>query len=393
MNNKLVSLLVLVGIAIGLSACGGGGSGGSGGGGNDSVYPPPNPAQGTYLYNGESYLYTALPQPSESLIGGVLTQPYPSSYLPNGLTDPYGLQIAYGYDAEPKIAGMTALVTMLNGGAICSATPVKYDESSNTTFLIGAAHCFVANKTNPQALTASNIYGSDTLKVYYGTSFNDAAATYGVKAIYLPTRYCYGAIFSGIGDDLCPNFVPSDGGEGNDIAVIQISGQFGDPVNYPYPRLVESSQYPTPYTMAPVLSIGYGINNQAPNSNAKCGTSDKPCGTMFYVANYQYQTSNSTGYHYLYNSYYNSNSLGSGYTALVCGGDSGGGDLFWTGNDWILLSEHTYGPSEACGTFYNYLPNGATNVSAYYNWIMSILDSSDPITSCRNSTDCVTNAL
>lgn len=408
MNNKLVSLLLLVGTAIGLSACGGGNNGsggGGGGGGNGSVYPPPNPAQGTYVYNGKSYLYTALPQPNITH-GGVLTKSYPSSYLPNGLSN--SLQIAYGYNDDVKVAGIAALVTMVTyyfdinnnlkeGLSICSATPVKYDESSNTTFLIGAAHCFVKNKTDARKLTDANIYAPEKLKVFYGKNIVDYPTEYNVKAVYLPTSYCYNAKFeSGYS---CPNFEPNDGvknGQGNDIAIIQIESQFASAISPVYPEVVESSQYPDTYTMAPILSIGYGISTQTPVPEDTSCTMGSTCAKMFYVANYQYTASltTNTGYQYLYNSFYNNNQLGIGYTALVCGGDSGGGDLFWTGNKWILLSEHTYGPGDACGTFYDYLPNAATNVSAYYDWIMNIMNSPDPVATCRSSSaNCVTNAL
>jgi secreted trypsin-like serine protease len=147
--------------------------------------------------------------------------------------------------------------------------------------------------------------------------------------------------------------------------------------------------------MAPVLSIGYGVNTQWPNSNASCDTPTK-CATMFYTANYQYWQQNTTGYNYLYNSYYNAGGFGQfGYSSLICGGDSGGGDLFWDGNNnnWLLLSEHTYGPNGACGTFYNYLPNAATNVSAYYDWIQSIIEDHSPVDNCKSGAiaNCVTN--
>lgn len=397
MNNKLISLLVLVGTAIGLSACGGGGSS-SGGGGSNSVSPPPNPAQGTYLYNGVPTPYTDLPQPSGVSPYNTIfaNTTYPDSYLPNGLSDPYlSLQIAYGGSTNSNMAYLTALVKMTTpqGGSICSATPVKYDSSSDTTFLIGAAHCFVDNKTSSTTLSSSNLYLPNQLKVYYGTDSATREA-YPVVGVYLRDDYCYGAKFNSSGS--CPNFEPNDGepnGQGNDIAIIQVDGKFGESAFYP--RLAKADEYPQPYTMAPILSLGYGINTQSPNSSASCSTSDKACGTMFYVANYQYAASPSSniGYQYLYNSYYNNNSFGSGYTALICGGDSGGGDLFWTGKDWILLSEHTYGPGDACGTFYKTLPNAATNVSVYYDWIMNIMNASDPVATCKNSTDCVTNAL
>lgn len=410
MNNKLVSLLVLVGTAIGLSACGGGGSGGSGGGGNSSVYPPPNPAQGTYLYNGESTLYTDLPQPSSVSPYNTIfaNTTYPNNYLPNDLSDPYlSLQIAYGDSTNSNMAYLTAYVKMtgvtyiMDDGitrgktnTLCSATPVKYDSVSNTTFLIGAAHCFVDEKLNKYSLSSSDLLTTAQVKVYYG-AFEGAMTRYDVVGIYLPNNYCYGNEFeSGYS---CTNFEPNDGvpnGQGNDIAIIQINGKFGE--SEFYPRLAKANEYPQPYTMAPILSLGYGINTQSPKSKSSCGNSNEPCGTMFYVANYQYAASPSSniGYQYLYNSYYNNNSFGSGYTALICGGDSGGGDLFWTGKDWILLSEHTYGPSEACGTFYNTLPNAATNVSAYYDWIMNIMNSPDPVEKCRShSANCATNAL
>jgi hypothetical protein len=85
--------------------------------------------------------------------------------------------------------------------------------------------------------------------------------------------------------------------------------------------------------------------------------------------------------------------LYAGYASLICGGDSGGGDIFWTGNKWILLSEHTYGPTSVCGTFYSYLPNGETNVSSYYNWLENIIMNKNPIADCTNGLipNCVTN--
>lgn len=369
-----------------LVACngGGGGSSGSNGGGGSSFADnpvPPSAVQPVGSYNGQSY--ASLGQPTG------FTAAYPSSFWPNGLPS---LQIAYGNNAESNIANLTAYVTM--GNYLCSATPIKYDPNTNTTFLIGAAHCFVNNKTSPTTLSRANLLAATTLNVYYGV--NSGAANwdgYPVAAVYLRQDYCYNATFSSGSE--CPNFSPNDGitnGQGNDIAVIQISGRYADPESYP--QLAQSSQYPTPYTAAPVLSIGYGINTQTPNGNANCGTSTTPCGTMFYTANYQYWQQDTTGYHYLYNSFYNNGGFGqSGYTALVCGGDSGGGDLFWNGSNWLLLSEHTYGPSDSCGTFYNYLPNAATNVSMYYDWIQSILTSPTPVASCSNGSiaNCVTN--
>lgn len=376
-----------------LVACNGGGGGSSsGGGGSDpSFVTDPTPPSaimpaGTYNVKGESVPYYQLSQPTG------LVESYPNAFWPNGLLS---LQIAYGNNSESNIANLAAYVRM--GNSLCSATPVQYNESSNTTFLIGAAHCFVKNKDSATTLSRANLSPTSVLDVYHGVNAESITerTKYVVTAVYLRQDYCYNATFSGVGNDECPNFSPSDGalnGQGNDIAVIQISGKFGDPESYP--QVVPANEYPTPYTGAPVLSVGYGINTQTQNSAAECSNSLQPCGTMFYVANYQYWQQDTTGYHYLYNSFYNAGGFGaSGYSALICGGDSGGGDLFWTGTKWILLSEHTYGPGGACGTFYSSLPNGATNVSAYYDWIQSILTNSTPAVSCSNGSiaNCVTN--
>lgn len=380
MKKKLIGIVCL----FALTACG------SGGGGSTTTQPidpnfaedptPPSPYPTPGDYN--------LGQPTG------LTESYPSAFWPNNLHN--ALQIAYGNNSESQIANLTAYVTM--GNALCSATPVYYDASNNRTFLIGAAHCFAQSKTSPTMLYSSNLLPTSSLSIYNGVSKVKGMVSYSVEAVYLRQDYCYNATFASGGE--CLNFTPNSGAgtQGNDIAVIQVAGQYADPESYP--QLARASQYPTPYTMAPVFSIGYGINTQSPNSSATYGTSTQPCGTMFYTANYQYWQQDATGYHYLYNSFYAdaSNttygaSPGTGYTSLVCGGDSGGGDLFWTGSKWILLSEHTYGPNSACGTFYSYLPNGATNVSAYYDWIQSIIKDPTPAVNCKNGTiaNCVTN--
>jgi hypothetical protein len=387
MRKALLSIISIVATASAVVACGSGGSGSTPPNPNptfadDPTPPSPNPQSG--MYGGVPFANLT---PPSSVAGGALANPYPSTYLPNGLQS---LQIAYGKNEESAVANLSAYVTM--GSLLCSATPVKYDQSSNTTFLVGAAHCFVDFKSNAATLQPSNITPLNLLNVYFGVNGNNP---YIVRAVYLRTDYCQGSTFTG-GNDECPNFSPNQGvinGQGNDIAVIQITGKYGNPESYPYPEVVPASQYPTTYSMAPVLSIGYGVNTQTPSYNDR----NLPRSTMYYVAGYQYWQQDTTGYHYLYNSFYNTNTsypYSSGYTALICGGDSGGGDLFWTGSKWILLSEHTYGPSKACGTFYNYLPNAATNVSAYYDWIQSIIRSgNDAVANCKNGIidNCVTN--
>ncbi len=384
MKKKLIGIVCL----FALTACGGGG------GGSSTATQPIDPN-----FADDPTPASPYPTPGNYNLGQPtgLTESYPSAFWPNNLHN--ALQIAYGNNSESQIANLTAYVQM--NGSICSATPVYYDANNDRTFLIGAAHCFVQNKTSATTVYATNlIQPSSNLKISNGVGSSSWNQTKLIEAVYVRQDYCYNSTFTGVNGDECPNFTPNSGAgtQGNDIAVIQVAGQYAHPESYP--QLARASQYPTPYTMAPVFSIGYGINTQSPNSSATCGTSTQPCGTMFYTANYQYLKQDATGYHYLYNSFYAdaSNttygaSPGTGYTALVCGGDSGGGDLFWNGTNWLLLSEHTYGPYGACGTFYSYLPNAATNVSAYYDWIQSIIKDSTPAVNCKNGSiaNCVTN--
>jgi hypothetical protein len=365
-----------------LIACGSGGSN-NGGFQNDPTPPSSNPSIGNYL----GTLYSELGQP----IG--LNQPYPSSFWPNNLP---AFQIAYGSNSESSIANLSALVRLKH--SICSATPVHYDSQSNTTFLISAAHCFVTSKTSPTILNRNDLMAASDVAVYHGvgSSLDNWDANYDVKALYLRQDYCYNGIFATGGE--CQNFTPQEGasgGQGNDIAIIQIVGQYADPESYP--QIVPAAQYPQTYSMAPVLSIGYGINTQTPigDTPPSC-TVGSNCAVMYYTTNYQYWQQDTTGYHYLYNSYYNNGAFGQhGYTSLICGGDSGGGDLFWNGSRWLLLSEHTYGPSDVCGTFYSFLPDASTNISAYYDWAQSIIYNSDPVTACNNGSiaNCVSNGM
>lgn len=309
---------------------------------------------------------------------------YPRAYFPTYVTTTASakLKIAYGRNSDIQVANLTALVTM--GGGFCSATPVWYDPVLNSTFLIGAAHCFESDKK----AVAGQLLASDILPLnILGITQTGPGqwASYPVQAVYLRQDYCNGETYSAGG---CPQF---NGNYRHDLAIIQISGKYADPKLYP--QIESAAKYPQPGGMAPILSIGYGGYTQTPLDDVTAA----PGGSLFYVANYFYQYSADSGFYYLHNSYYNNGAFNqSGYTTLVCGGDSGGGDLFWTGKHWILLAEHTY-MSGQCGSFYSYLPNGSTNVSSYYAWIESIIQNKSAagsIEDCSSGVipNCVTNA-
>lgn len=398
--------MCLVSSVILLSACG---SGGAGGDGPTSAEPYPYPKPGNY--NGTPY--TQLGQPAG------FTASYPQQFLPNNLPQ-YGLQMAFGNNSEAALIDLVAYIQVSNipypyppsnmVNDICSATPIYYDNIHDRTWFVSAAHCFTKQKQFANRVVESDIWSrSQPISIMSGKYGNRAESSN--VTVFLPKDYCLGSSFAASSSSSyggsCPHFTPDDGGQGNDIALFYIGGYFRHNTdNSRLPKIAPPESYPDTYTMAPVLSLGYGINTQAPNYDAKCSTSTEPCGTMFAVVNYQYGVSNNTGYHYLYNSYYNSGAFGSsGYTSLVCGGDSGGPDLFWTGSEWILLSEHSYGPvvdgNGVCGGFFDYLPNGATNVSVYYSWLQSIIYSdhsyttprANPVLDCKANANGVTNCV
>lgn len=368
---KQISKLMILSTISLLCACGSGASSSTSDSGFVDKPVPPSPYPSTGSYNGIPY--------------SQLGQPTGLSSYPDGIL-PKSLQIAYGYANESSaIANLTAFVAI--NSSICTATPIKYDSVSNTTFLVSAAHCFIHSKENASETTSIDMIPVSDITVSYGSAF-PWIKTYQVNAVYIPKNYCFNSTFAIRSE--CSNFSPNSGSntQGNDIAILQIKESFG--IIESYPKLAEESQYPQTYSMAPVLSVGYGLYTQEPITSSSCTN----CGNLYYVANYQYWQQDATGYHYLYNSYYaNNSSYGSGYAALSCDSDSGGGDLFWDGKNWLLLSEHAYGPTNACGTLYSYLPNAATNVSAYYEWIKNIIDNTDPKSNCKNGSiaNCTTN--
>jgi hypothetical protein len=378
-------LLILVSLVIVLSACGGGGGGSGGGSSTPTVYPDPNQTPGTY--NGVPYSQLGYPPG--------LTD-YPNVYFPTFATtstNRYVPQIAYGYNTNQQIINLTGEVTAstsvdYNDGLtfFCSATPVKYDPESDWTFLVTAAHCVVNGKQNLQTVLPTDLF--PYTNVYYGMGLGTSTqpTVLNAIAVYVMNNYCYDDSFPK--GETCSNFNTDDqassSGQSNDLAIIQVQGQFGDPESYP--QIAPASAYPAQLSMAPVLSIGYGYNTQSPQPDSSLTGNQ-----MYYVANYYYLQDNSTGYHYLQNSYFNSSQ--NGYASLICSGDSGSGDIFWTGQNWILMSVHSYGFGNSCGAYFPSPSNYATNVSAYYDWVMGILNSSTPIADCKNGiiSNCVTN--
>lgn len=290
------------------------------------------------------------------------------------------LQIAYQSSVDPRVEDLVGLLTVDvgDGYSICSATPIAYDAQSDRTTLVTAAHCVTATKSDPNALKPQDLYPVQDLYISQGIqAFSDPVHVFDVVSVYVPNNYCNGSKFlvDENGAYYCPNLKYKAGTQGNDIAVVVISGKFGDPQKYA--QIAALPEYPTVGTKPTVLSVGFGVVN-GPGFEEVWPSHGIQA---FAISNYLYGEINAQGYHYLLSSFFNEQQKG--YAALVCSGDSGGGDFFWDQKDgqagrWILIAEHTYGPSGVCGGFYKNLythGNGATNVGHYYDWVNAIVNS------------------
>lgn len=291
------------------------------------------------------------------------------------------LEIAYQSTANRKIEDLVALVTVNVGigFSICSATPIKYDSSLDKTVLVTAAHCLIKSKPDLNNLYQNDIYPLASINVIQGiNAMVDPVNIFKVDAVFVYSKYCDGSSFYNNGS--CPNLIYKAGTEGNDVALLEIKGKFGNPEHYP--KIATLDHFPAVYTKAPVLSLGYGVVNGEGNQEIVPDGGVK----AFATTNYLYASSDHVGYHYLHNSIFNEEHKA--YAILFCSGDSGGPDLFWDGNQWLMLAIHTYGPANQCGGFTKNLyrnGNGSTNLGFYFTWLQSIIDNLDNHGYCDNS--------
>lgn len=315
-----------------------------------------------------------------------------NNFITNDMFNINQLGIAYSnYNSNSSIAAkqilnMAGLISTKDG-SVCTAIPIK--QTRGLTIFITAAHCFTLYKNDKNNINKNNFYPLQDVSIYYGQQPDISSATdkFTVVSGYLPNNYCQGATFESTGINTnCPLFDYKANTEQNDIGILVVNGNFGTESQYPH--LIPLESYPQVYTNAPILSIGYGTVNDI--KHHPVFIDDNP--QAFYVSNYYYMTDDHVGYHHVYNSYFNP--FQQGYTSLICGGDSGGPDLFWNGKQWNLISEHSFGPAGICGGFFKDLHDGnvATKVGDYFSWINNIINSIDSADNsfCDNaSNNCV----
>lgn len=235
-------------------------------------------------------------------------------------------------NTQATLGSMAIALTNSRGIRYCSGTPISYDQTTGVGYVLSAAHCVIGNnKAANQHITPKNIsifngrnYVNQTLNANVG------GTTGVISAVYVPKQYCQNPEFS---MGTCSKLTDQNG----DLALLKINVHAGSvmSVNNQVQLATTAIQPDTP---SYILALGYGLTNlKANNTN------------LFYI-NYEYFATNSfhgeTGQSVIMNGY--SPSGLNNFYSLICGGDSGGGDFYWTNNQWHLIGVHSYG-SSICG--------------------------------------------
>lgn len=363
---KKISLLLFP--LIGISACNsGGGSNGSSSNGN--TYPA-NPTN----IVGPNNSYQCLP-----------------TGLPTSSSADNSTKIAYGSNCEvsdvndtslqSSLQSMAVAITNESGSRYCTGTPLSYNAVTGVGYVLSAAHCVVGNpKPAGQQITPNNIVTFAKNENYINQILHAASGsgtTGTIQAIYIPSQYCQSGDFTldDQGSYSCDDFDEQNG----DLALLKVSFASGQSLAVnPQVQLAPSN-----FTMSEpsyILALGYGVNNYDISSRNK---------SLYYIT-YEYFANNTYqgkvgGLSTIMNGYspqgYNA------YYSIICGGDSGGGDFYWDGNNWNLVGAHSYGSSECGSASVRYA--GAYDVSAdirpFTSQLKQIMDQDTTPTGCNAS--------
>lgn len=330
-------------VLVGLNACGSGGNGGS----IPVEAYPHNPTN--TLPSGYQCLPSNLPT-SNAAIDGKLQIAYGSNCQVADVTDS---------SIQSSLESMSIALTSSSGLRYCTGTPISYDATTKVGYVLTAAHCVVGNSKSPgQSVTASNIVTFSNNKNYVNQSLNASSfsgVTGAIQAVYIPSQYCQANAFEFVnGSYQCSNLSEQNG----DLALVKVNFANKPPlnINQQVQLATSSTQLASP---SYIMALGYGITNTTPNNT-----------NLFYITYENFATNSYKGENGL-STIMNGYSLygTEAYSNIICGGDSGGGDFYWSNNAWNLIGVHSYG-SPTCGQSsssyaYSSLANpGASDISA-----------------------------
>ncbi|MGB8964780.1 MAG: trypsin-like serine protease [Candidatus Cybelea sp.] len=270
------------------------------------------------------------------------------------------------------LLGATADGTYLS---YCTGTPIRFNPATGVGFVATAAHCLVGYTRKPagKSITPADIFtfrlrDASIYQGPIGKVSNNALLTGRVSAVYVPSRYCKGAVM----DEGCLDLSKQNGDLGVLKIVVEKSKTLGVLPNFrvaPKSLVIGSAQN--------IMALGYGLN-----------TTPTPGSKKLYYIDYQFFAKDAyrgvSSQASIMNGYYRqSNAM---FYSIICKGDSGGGDFYWDGSRWNLIGTHSWGTSQCGG--YNARYDAAFDVSAdvrpFTPWINKILSTDKARTGCAS---------
>ncbi len=321
------------------------------------------------------------------------------------------LTIAYGCtestsaaEAMQQVENMSVLVARYEESLLyyCSGVPISYDSGLQSTWVLTAGHCVVPKKAtdlvtvkdlarpglgmgDKSAIDSDAILNvlSNGLYVYNGSHPDTSnigmvydTDDYMVKAVYLLSTYCLGDEYKDHGG--CSNYRATPGTARDDIALLLVNGKLGDPDMYP--QITKT----VPPLGSYILSSGYGVMEAGGLG-----------GTLAYVTQNFISVYFKPGYYFLRNAeFYTDESNMNHMENLICSGDSGGGNFYYTESKWYLVGLNSFGEG-LCMEKSHIIPKGSTynsttSVMQYNDWIESVMK--NPTTVCSpktKNTNCI----